>query len=104
MADLNKLDILLPKSLEAYDANNSKPVQNVVEGDSFQNILKTALNNVDTAQHTATEAIQQALNGENHDIHDTMIAMQKADTSLKMMMEVRNKLLSAYQEVIKTQV
>ena len=33
-----------------------------------------------------------------------MIAMQKADTSLKMMMEVRNKLLSAYQEVIKTQV
>lgn len=102
MADINKLDILLPNSLETNYSSTQQP--SVVEGDSFSDILKTALSSVDSAQHTATEAIQQALNGENTDVHDTMIAMQKADTSLKMMMEVRNKLLSAYQEVIKTQV
>ena len=97
MADINKLDILLPNSLETSYSSTQQP--SVVEGDSFSDILKTALNSVDSAQHNATAAIQQALN-----VHDTMIAMQKADTSLKMMMEVRNKLLSAYQEVIKTQV
>ena len=89
MADINKLDILLPNSLQTDYSSTTGQQPSVVEGDSFSDILKTAL---------------QALNGENTDVHDTMIAMQKADTSLKMMMEVRNKLLSAYQEVIKTQV
>lgn len=102
MADVNKLDILLPNSFDTTYSSNQQP--SVVEGESFSDILKTALNSVDSAQHNANAAIQQALNGESTDIHDTMIAMQKADTSLKMMMEVRNKLLSAYQEVIKTQV
>ena len=103
MADVSKLDILLPNSLDT--SNYGSPKQpNLVEGESFSDILKTALNSVDSAQHIAGEAIQQALNGENTDVHDTMIAMQKADTSLKMMMEVRNKLLEAYQEVIKTQI
>ncbi|MDE7168697.1 MAG: flagellar hook-basal body complex protein FliE [Mucispirillum sp.] len=102
MSDIRKLDILLPNSLETSYGSAQQP--SVVEGDSFSDILKTALNSVDSAQHNANAAIQQALNGESADVHDTMIAMQKADTSLKMMMEVRNKLLEAYQEVIKTQI
>ena len=63
MADINKLDILLPNSLETSYSSTQQP--SVVEGDSFSDILKTALNSVDSAQHNATAAIQQALNGEN---------------------------------------
>ena len=56
MADINKLDILLPNSLETNYSSTQQP--SVVEGDSFSDILKTALNNVDSAQHNATAAIQ----------------------------------------------
>lgn len=104
MADLSKLDILLPNSISSTANYGSAKQPNVVEGESFKDIMKSAMGSVDLAQHTADSAIQQAINGESTDIHDTMIAMQKADTSLKLMMEVRNKLLEAYQEVIKTQI
>lgn len=102
MSDIKKLDILLPNSLETSFGTGSG--QNTVEGESFSDILKTALSGVDDAQHEAKNAVEMALNGGSADIHDTMIALQKADTSLKMMLEVRNKLLEAYQEVIKTQI
>lgn len=102
MSDIKKLDILLPNSLETSLGTPSS--QSSPEGESFSDILKTAISGVDNAQHEAKSAVEMALNGESTDIHDTMIALQKADTSLKMMLEVRNKLLEAYQEVIKTQI
>lgn len=103
MSDIKKLDILLPNSLETTFGTGQS--QNKTESEtSFSDILKTALSGVDNAQHEAKNAVEMALNGESTDIHDTMIALQKADTSLKMMLEVRNKLLEAYQEVIKTQI
>ena len=70
MADINKLDILLPNSLQTnYSSSTQQP--NVVEGDSFSDILKTALSSVDSAQHTAAEAIQQAINGENTESYES---------------------------------
>lgn len=102
MSDIKKLDILLPNSLETSFGTGSG--QSKVEGESFSDILKTALSGVNDAQSEAKNAVEMALNGGSTDIHDTMIALQKADTSLKMMLEVRNKLLEAYQEVIKTQI
>lgn len=104
MSDIKNLDILLPKSFDtSIDKLQNDLNKNNVEGQSFSDILKTALSGVNNAQHEAKAAVEMALNGESADIHDTMIALQKADTSLKMMLEVRNKLLEAYQEVIKTQ-
>lgn len=102
MSDIKKLDFLLPNNLngvQSTPAGSSLPS----EGPSFSDILKNALNGVNDAQHEANTAVEQALSGESVDVHETMIALQKADTSLKMMLEVRNKLLEAYQEVIKTQ-
>jgi flagellar hook-basal body complex protein FliE len=44
------------------------------------------------------------MTGESQDLHTTVIAMQKADLSFQMMMQVRNKIVQAYQEIMRTQV
>jgi flagellar hook-basal body complex protein FliE len=44
------------------------------------------------------------MTGESKDLHSTVIAMQKADLSFQMMMQVRNKLMQAYQEIIRMQI
>jgi flagellar hook-basal body complex protein FliE len=78
--------------------------EKVSEGEAgFQEMLKGALNSVNDAQFEADEAVKQVLSGKSANIHETMIALQKADVSLKLMLEVRNKILEAYQEVMRTQ-
>jgi flagellar hook-basal body complex protein FliE len=41
---------------------------------------------------------------ENQDIHNTMIAIEKADLSFQMMMQIRNKIINAYEEIMRMQV
>ncbi len=101
MADISRLDALLPQSLEVEKKSVATP--DALKGDSFSDILKNALSSVDNAQFEADAAVKQVLSGESKDIHETMIALQKADVSLKLMLEVRNKILEAYQEVMRTQ-
>lgn len=104
MSDLSKLDALLPQTVTEAAKKAAVPSPSKLEGDSFSDVLKSALNDVNDAQFTASDAVQKVLSGESTDIHETMIALQKADVSLKMMLEVRNKILEAYQEVMRTQV
>jgi flagellar hook-basal body complex protein FliE len=73
-------------------------------GPEFSEILGTAIKQVNDLQSKAGEEVRKAMTGEATDIHTTMIAVQKADVSFQMMMQVRNKLVSAYQEIMKMQV
>ena len=52
----------------------------------------------------ADKAVEQLLSGEKQDVHEVMLSMAKADVSFRMMIEVRNKLVEAYQEVMRMQV
>lgn len=101
MSGVGKIDFLLPNKL---DTNPHVKEDEKASGVNFGELLKNALSGVNDAQLQADEAVQKVLNGETQDIHDTMIALQKADVSLKLMLEVRNKLLEAYQEIMRTQV
>ena len=103
MADINNINFLMPNKL---DGTSIKPatVQGAETEGKFSDLLKDALSNVNDAQTEASEAVQQVLSGESKDIHSTMIALQKADVSLKLMLEVKNKIVEAYQEVMRTQV
>jgi len=101
MAEINRIDFLLPNKLDTDKKSEPKSSESSV---NFGDLLKDALKDVNDAQLNADEAIKKVLNGETEDIHETMIALQKADVSLKLMMEVRNKLLEAYQEIMRTQV
>jgi flagellar hook-basal body complex protein FliE len=74
------------------------------DGPSFGNVLKDAISTVNELQQQSDHEIQKLMAGETQDLHTTMIAVQKADLSFQMMMQVRNKIVQAYQEIMRTQV
>jgi flagellar hook-basal body complex protein FliE len=70
---------------------------------SFGQWLKESIEGVNKLQQQAESAATRLATGENKDIHGTMIAMQKANISMSLMMEVRNKIISAYDEIKRMQ-
>jgi len=74
------------------------------KGAGFGAILKDAISTVNELQKQSDQEIQKLMTGESQDLHTTVIAMQKADLSFQMMMQVRNKIVQAYQEIMRMQV
>jgi flagellar hook-basal body complex protein FliE len=70
----------------------------------FGEVLKDSLSQVDKLQHEADHAIRDLASGTSGTLHDTMIALEKAELSFRLMMQVRNKIVEAYQEVLRMQV
>jgi flagellar hook-basal body complex protein FliE len=68
-------------------------------GQPFKNILLEALNQVNTMQTQANEAVQQLVTGGDVNPAEVLTTLQKADISFRMMLQIRNKLVQAYQEV-----
>jgi flagellar hook-basal body complex protein FliE len=71
---------------------------------SFFETLEKSMEEVNASQVEADGAIKDLMAGKSKNIHETMLAIQKADLSLKTMMQVRNKILEAYKEVMRMQV
>jgi flagellar hook-basal body complex protein FliE len=70
--------------------------------DFFQ-ILKDTIGEVNREQKSADDALGAIATGEIKDLHQAAIAIDKAEISMKVMLEVRNKALNAYKEILKTQ-
>lgn len=73
-------------------------------GKSFGDALKESMNEVNNLQLDADKSIEALVSGENKNIHETMIAISKADLAFRMTVQVRNKVIDAYQEVMRMQV
>jgi flagellar hook-basal body complex protein FliE len=71
---------------------------------SFENLLGNFVNEVGQKQSAANDTVNALLSGQNVSLHQTMISMEEASLSFQMMVEVRNKLLDSYQELMKMQV
>lgn len=71
---------------------------------SFTEMLKESIEEVNSLKIEADQAIENLAMGKSADLQGTILAVEKADISFKLMMEVRNKILSAYQEVMRTQI
>lgn len=71
---------------------------------SFADTLKNYITKVDNLHKEADEAILDLAAGKSKNIHETMLAIQKADISFRLMMQVRNKIIEAYQEVMRMSV
>jgi flagellar hook-basal body complex protein FliE len=71
---------------------------------NFSDILKQSVDKVNLYQIQADTAIKELVAGRNKNIHETMLTIERADTSLKLMMQVRNKVLDAYREIMRMQV
>jgi len=72
-------------------------------GTNFGDILKSAVHSVDQVNDTAASQVSNLLQGGSGDVNSVMIAVEKADVSFQLMMQVRNKIVSAYQEIEKMQ-
>ena len=68
---------------------------------SFGDFLKNCLDEVNKLQVEADQSIEDLATGKTSNVHETMIALEKADVSFHLMMQVRGKILDAYKEVIK---
>jgi flagellar hook-basal body complex protein FliE len=73
-------------------------------GTLFHSVFTTAVNTVDGLHSQADKAVQRFLTGENEDVHSAVLAVQRADLSFSLFQQVRNRVISAYQEIMKTQV
>ena len=69
--------------------------------DSFGEILTSSLNQVNRLQVEADSSINDLATGRQTDIHRTMIAMEKASISFEMLMQIRNKVISAYDRIMR---
>ncbi len=73
-------------------------------GGSFENTLGHFVAGVGGRQTAAVEAVSGLLGGQNVSLHQAMIAMEEASVSFQLMVEVRNKLLESYQELMRMQI
>ena len=70
----------------------------------FSNLLQRAVAEIDGKMQTAQTEQAKVLTGESTNLHQAMIAMQEASVAFSLMVEVRNKLVESYQEIMRMQV
>jgi len=71
---------------------------------SFADILKKSLNEVNELQNRADDSIKSIAEGKMDNMQDAVVAIEKADVSLKLVTEIRNKAIEAYKEIMRMQV
>lgn len=70
---------------------------------AFASVLKNAVKGVEQLHSDAASQVGNMLQGGGADVNNVMIAVEKADVSFQLMMQVRNKIVSAYQDIEKMQ-
>src|SRR4051812_29172533 len=70
----------------------------------FGAILQDAMGKVGELQNDASKSVESFLSGEGEDLHKTIMTSQRADLAMELFLQVRNKVVSAYQEVMRMQV
>jgi flagellar hook-basal body complex protein FliE len=73
-------------------------------GGGFGELLRSAVDNVERLENEAGQAVQAVAAGQEQDLHNTMIALEKADVSFQLLMQVRNKVIAAYETIMRMQV
>ena len=72
-------------------------------GDSFQEIFAGAIRSVEGAGKEASASVERFLSGEGEELHNTVIATTRAELEFDLFLQMRNKVVGAYQEVMKMQ-
>ena len=73
-------------------------------GDSFATMLGRMVSDVNAQQNTAAQTVGALQGGQNVPLHQAVISMEEANVSFQLMVEVRNRLLESYQEIMRMQI
>jgi flagellar hook-basal body complex protein FliE len=93
----------LPSPVSMVQPLAPLPASSVGEA-SFQSVFQNAIDHVKAPRQAAEQQIQAFLNGEQTDIHQVALSIQKADLTFELALELRNKVMQAYQEIMRMQV
>jgi len=95
---------LQPTEITARTPRSPQAQPTGTESRSFQDFLADAITEVKYLQTEADTTIKQLVAGEIKDVSEAMVAVEKADVSFQTMMTVRNKVLTAYEEIMRMQI
>lgn len=86
------------------EKKNIESAKSKQDGLDFINTLKNSIQDVNAEQQTSEKALADMASGQVKDLHQAAIAINRAENSMKVMLEVRNKALNAYKEIQRTQI
>ena len=103
MAEISKFNSL--DAISGINRGIKNESQNSAQSEGgFGNYLKKAIDEVNNLQKDGDKAIADVASGQIKDLHQAAIAIGKAENSMKVMLEVKNKAIAAYKEILRTQV
>jgi flagellar hook-basal body complex protein FliE len=84
-------------------ASPIQPAGESTGGGAFQEALTTAIQNVEALGNNASASVERFLSGEGEELHTTIMATQRAELAFELFLQARNKVVSAYQEIMRMQ-
>jgi flagellar hook-basal body complex protein FliE len=84
-------------------APTALPAATPADSNSFSSILGNLVSDVNTQQQTADQSVNALQSGGNVPLHQAVISMEEASVSFQLMVEVRNRLLESFQEIMRMQ-
>ena len=97
------MDIKVGPQIAPLNGENKTGAKGATLIDDLSDQFSKMLDDVNKLQIAADKKIEEFATSKEKDLHGTMIAMQKADVSLRLLLQVRSKLTNAYQEIMRTQ-
>lgn len=94
----------LPDGLKPAERPDRPTVSHTGAKPDFTKVLDNLIHDVDSLHKTAAAATEKLVTGKLEDVHQVVVAMEEAHISFRLMMEIRNKMVEAYREVMRTQV
>ena len=93
----------LPGKTDAVEMPSSLPATAPADSNSFSSLLGKMVSDVNTQQINSAQTVNALQSGANVPLHQAVISMEEASVSFQLMVEVRNKLLESYQEIMRMQ-
>jgi len=93
-----------PSSLFPQISSGATSATGPTSAESFGSTVRNAVESLEKTQQSANQEIAKAVTGESPDLHRTIIALQTADLSFQFALQVRNKVVNAYEEIMRMQV
>ena len=95
-------EVSFPEQLPTLiGAENNTRTKEESDPASFGNMLSRSIDEVNQLHAAADVAVEKLAAGKQTDIHQTMIAMEKADVAFQLLMQVRNKIIAAYETIMR---
>lgn len=100
---MNSIANVAPLTLPQLTPATSSAGHSSGQPGEFQKVLTGAINQVESLNNNASQSVQKFLRGDNEELHTTILATQKAELAFQLGLQVRNKVVDAYQEIMKMQ-